>query len=58
MKKDAVVRARVPNHVADLVSHEAAKKGLFFSADYIRQAVLEKLARDTKRTVESILKGN
>jgi hypothetical protein len=58
MKKDATLRARVPNHVADLISEESAKKGLFFVSDYIRQAVLEKLARDTKRTVESILKGN
>jgi hypothetical protein len=56
MKKDATIRARVPRHIADMIGSENLKTGRC-GADFVRTAVLEKLAKDRKTTVEAILKG-
>ena len=56
MKKDATIRARVPLHIADLIGDESRKIGLVHMSDYIRQAVLEKLARDKNESIETILR--
>jgi len=58
MKKDAVVRARVPTKIATLISEESKKAGLLHVTDYIRMALFEKLSRDKNQTIESILNGD
>jgi hypothetical protein len=57
MKKDATLRARVPKHIAAMVSQKSLDSGFFNMTDYIRLAVLEKLAKDTNKTIEEIVKG-
>ena len=56
-KKDAVLRARVPKHIASLVHEASSTHGFFTMTDYIRMAILEKLAKDTDKTIEELVKG-
>ena len=58
VKKDATVRARVPKHIADSCLESALALGFFNVADYVRLALVEKLARDTGKSYQDILKGN
>lgn len=57
LKKDAVLRARVPKHIASMVNEATKQHGLFNMTDYIRMAILEKLAKDNNKTIEEIVKG-
>ena len=48
LKKEATLRARVQRKFADKIDVEAQKIGLN-SSEYVRLALIEKLARDDKR---------
>jgi len=48
LKKDTTLRARVQRNFADKIDVEAQKIGLN-SSEYVRLALIEKLARDGKR---------
>ena len=54
-KKDAILRARFPIVIADKVSIEAKSQGVLNVSDYLRVAVLEKLSRDTGKTIPELL---
>jgi hypothetical protein len=53
MKKEATVRARVPQRIADAIGDECIAEGISLSA-YVRRAVLNQLARDKKTTVKQL----
>jgi uncharacterized protein (DUF1778 family) len=55
MKKDAHITCRVPRHIAELIGKECNKTGRSMS-DFVRHAVLLKIADDNKTTIEALLK--
>jgi hypothetical protein len=55
MRKDATVRARIPAKVADKLAAEARSQGIMNLSDYVRVAIFEKLSRDTKQSINSLL---
>lgn len=54
-KKEVTLRARVSNTFADEIAMAARKQGMMHITAYIRLALLEKMARDSGKTIEEII---
>ena len=55
MKKEAHITCRVSKHIADLIGKECEKTGRSMS-DFVRHAVLLKIASDNKTTIADLIK--